>query len=191
VRMSATFPMVSPAVQLPTKQTLRVVDAGYYDNYGVSAAIRFLQQQNVTNWIKRCTSGVMLVQIRAFKTDPANAEPGTGIMDRISAKFTWLTAPLEGALAARYATNLYRNNQEIRIVEHLYGGHFTTVVFEPESEKNVTMTWDLTRAELKQLEDDLNAGPANRVSFARVKQFWADESTSAQSAKEDSVVSKQ
>jgi hypothetical protein len=110
--------------------------------------------------IKKCTSGVKLVQIRAFKTDPANAHASTGIMDRISARFTWLTAPLEGALAARYATNLYP--------------------VEPESEKNVTMTWDLTGAELKQLEDDLYTGPANQVSLAHLKQFWVSEATSLQ-----------
>jgi hypothetical protein len=33
VRMSATFPLASPAVSLPTEPPRRVVDAGYYDNY--------------------------------------------------------------------------------------------------------------------------------------------------------------
>jgi hypothetical protein len=133
-------------------------------------------------WIKKCTSGVMLVQIRAFKTDPANVHAGTSIMDRISARFAWLTAPLDGALAARYATNLYRNNQEIRIMEHLYGKQFfKTVVFEP-SEKNVTMTWNLSRAELKQLEDDFMTGSSNRDSIAQLKQFWVAGATLAQRA---------
>lgn len=35
VRMSASFPYVSPAVNLPTDPPRRVVDAGYYDNYGI------------------------------------------------------------------------------------------------------------------------------------------------------------
>ncbi|HKO90053.1 MAG TPA: hypothetical protein VJU61_02810, partial [Polyangiaceae bacterium] len=35
-RLSAAFPYVSPAAVLPTQPRRRVVDAGYYDNYGVS-----------------------------------------------------------------------------------------------------------------------------------------------------------
>ena len=40
--MSATFPFASPAVSLPMDVPRRVVDAGYYDNYGVDLA---------TSWI--------------------------------------------------------------------------------------------------------------------------------------------
>jgi hypothetical protein len=36
VRMNATFPYVSPAVSLPTAPPVRVVDTGYYDNYGLA-----------------------------------------------------------------------------------------------------------------------------------------------------------
>ncbi|MEL6715368.1 MAG: patatin-like phospholipase family protein, partial [Planctomycetota bacterium] len=42
-RMSATFPVVSPAASLPTSPRRRVVDAGYYDNFGVDLAIRWLE----------------------------------------------------------------------------------------------------------------------------------------------------
>src|SRR5207245_1152127 len=35
VRMNASFPYVSPAVNLPSDPPRRVVDAGYYDNYGI------------------------------------------------------------------------------------------------------------------------------------------------------------
>ena len=37
-RLSATFPYVSPGVSLPTDPPRRVVDAGYFDNYGVNLA---------------------------------------------------------------------------------------------------------------------------------------------------------
>jgi predicted acylesterase/phospholipase RssA len=40
VRMSASFPFVSPSTALPTNPPRRVVDAGYYDNYGVNLAAR-------------------------------------------------------------------------------------------------------------------------------------------------------
>ncbi|MEM7620895.1 MAG: hypothetical protein AAF228_10625 [Pseudomonadota bacterium] len=68
VRMSASFAYISPAVELPTFPAQRVVDAGYYDNYGVSMAIAYLRQRDVMQWVSENTSGVMLIQIRAFPT---------------------------------------------------------------------------------------------------------------------------
>jgi len=35
-RMNAAFPVISPAVDLPTRPPRRVVDAGYFDNYGMA-----------------------------------------------------------------------------------------------------------------------------------------------------------
>ena len=62
VRMSASFPYVSPAVNLPTDPPRRVVDAGYYDNYGIQLAAAWVQAN--FEWLIRETSGVVLVQIR-------------------------------------------------------------------------------------------------------------------------------
>ena len=36
--MNASFPYISPAVSLPVDPPRRVVDAAYYDNYGVNLA---------------------------------------------------------------------------------------------------------------------------------------------------------
>lgn len=68
VRMSASFAYISPAVELPTSPPQRIVDAGYYDNYGVSMAIAYLRQRDVMDWVTKNTSGVMIIQIRAFPT---------------------------------------------------------------------------------------------------------------------------
>ncbi len=45
-RMSATFPYVMPAVELPTAPPLRMVDAGYYNKHGVSLAAAWLLRQS-------------------------------------------------------------------------------------------------------------------------------------------------
>src|SRR5262249_62332987 len=63
-RMSATFPVISPVVSLPTFPPRRVVDAGMYDNYGVNLAARWVFEHRLA--LRRYTSGVALVQIRAF-----------------------------------------------------------------------------------------------------------------------------
>ena len=61
-RMSASFPYMSPASALPTPPRVRVVDAGYYDNYGVDLAVQWLHAHR--QWVRECTSGVVLIQIR-------------------------------------------------------------------------------------------------------------------------------
>ena len=67
VRMSATFPFASPAVSLPTDPPRRVVDAGYYDNYGVDLATSWIYVNQ--DWIRKNTSGVALIQIRAYPSE--------------------------------------------------------------------------------------------------------------------------
>ncbi|MGO9921581.1 MAG: hypothetical protein ACLQIB_43675, partial [Isosphaeraceae bacterium] len=63
-RMSGTFPMISPAVNLPTDPPVRVVDAAYYDSYGVNIAAAWLFRNS--DWLVKNTSGIAIVQIRAF-----------------------------------------------------------------------------------------------------------------------------
>jgi hypothetical protein len=66
LRMNATFPYVLPNVWLPTNPVIDVMDAGLRDNYGQESAIRFVHV--FREWIKKNTSGVVLLQIRDRKT---------------------------------------------------------------------------------------------------------------------------
>ena len=67
VRMNASFPYVSPAVELPTDPVRRVVDAGYYDNFGISLAARWIFYYR--DWLLRNTGGVVIVQIRDSRSE--------------------------------------------------------------------------------------------------------------------------
>lgn len=42
VRMNASFPYLSPSSALPTDPVRHIVDAGYYDNYGTTAATKWI-----------------------------------------------------------------------------------------------------------------------------------------------------
>ena len=65
LRANASYPYVLPQVSLPTEPGIRLMDAGYRDNYGITSAVRFI---NVfEDWIRAHTSGVVLVQISAFR----------------------------------------------------------------------------------------------------------------------------
>ena len=67
LRMSATFPYVTPNVKLPSDPEMEIMDAGLSDNFGVSDAVRFLYA--FRNWINKNTSGVIFVSIRDTQKD--------------------------------------------------------------------------------------------------------------------------
>ena len=67
MRMNATFPYVLPNVWLPSYPVIDVMDAGLRDNVGTETSLRFID--NFKEWIKKNTSGVVLLQLRDRLTD--------------------------------------------------------------------------------------------------------------------------
>jgi hypothetical protein len=165
-RMSASFPYVSPAAILPLDRSRRVVDAGYYDNYGLSTATTWVQyclgQYPKTDLVEHC-SGIIIIQIRdsqntlqgnhpALSADPPDSAFGRGLQ--------WLTSPLEAVLAARDSVSLFRNDASLERLSQLFddrgydGDFFTTVQFEYSGG---ALTWYLTG---RQRDDLLGAAAA-------------------------------
>ncbi|MCB9169063.1 MAG: patatin-like phospholipase family protein [Flavobacteriales bacterium] len=62
LRMSATFPYITPMVTLPSDPPMRVMDAGIRDNYGYRTMSAFLLEHRT--WIAKHTSGVIVLQLR-------------------------------------------------------------------------------------------------------------------------------
>ena len=127
LRMNAAFPLVSPAVSLPTDPPRRVVDAGYKENYGVELATEWLDKHR--NWLSKNTSGVILIQIRAYPIDAAGSaelasddgdarpdDDGTVInafLTRLGRAMQWATSPFEGLASANRGTMITINNQKV------------------------------------------------------------------------------
>ena len=134
--MNASFPYVSPAVSLPVNPPRRVVDAGYYDNYGVnlSAAWAFMNR----DWIREHTSGLALVQIRAYASEerrkrlwaPSKPAPAgdpaakphwieqllTEFLDRIIIGVHALSTPFRSFFCARQWSMSYRNDEQVSLL---------------------------------------------------------------------------
>ena len=147
VRLNATFPYVSPAVSLPTIPTRRVVDAGYYDNYGVDLATAFLMTPAIRDWVLENCSGVAVLQARAFPTGDGETPKG-----RVARAFQWLSSPLEGVFRARASSQMFRNNQQLRRAKALYDeakgeGFFESFAFEAAAD--ASMSWYLPEDELR------------------------------------------
>ena len=145
VRMSATFPYVTSSVTLPTDPPRHVVDAGYYDNYGVNLAAAWIASHRV--WIKKHAAGVMVIQIRAFRNEKRlkvlseEIQPSTSSAARLSIEalslenvvrfFPWLISlvadgvqsvvlPVEGLAKARDSSMYFRNDEHLSGLQRMF-----------------------------------------------------------------------
>lgn len=83
LRMSATFPYITPNTTLPSNPSIQIMDAGISDNFGLTDAVRFLYA--FKEWIDENTSGVILVSIRdSPKLAHINAQKGKTIIDDLT-----------------------------------------------------------------------------------------------------------
>ena len=83
LRMSATFPYITPNTTLPSNPPIQIMDAGISDNFGLSDAVRFMFA--FKDWINENTSGVVLVSIRdSPKLGTIAPKKGQTIIDDIT-----------------------------------------------------------------------------------------------------------
>ena len=62
LRMSATFPFITPNIELPSNPVMETMDTGLSDNFGIQDALRFMYV--FQSWINENTEGVVLITIR-------------------------------------------------------------------------------------------------------------------------------
>jgi len=83
LRMSATFPYITPNTSLPTDPSIQIMDAGISDNFGLSDAVRFLYP--FKDWVAENTSGVVFVSIRdSPKLRDISQTTGSTIIDDLT-----------------------------------------------------------------------------------------------------------
>ncbi|NOZ36303.1 MAG: patatin-like phospholipase family protein [Chlorobi bacterium] len=157
VRMSASFPFVSPYVSLPGKDHLKLSDAGMTDNYGLSTSFQFLSV--FSDWFIKNTDKIIFINISC---DGKNKQ--TSDFNFLSD----LTEPFQGAL------NNYFNFQRIN-AEELY---FQTqkklrkkIVFINlqinSNERHISVSWHLTNREKKIISKAINSS----LNQTEIKKF--------------------
>ncbi|MFA0962478.1 patatin-like phospholipase family protein [Roseivirga sp. BDSF3-8] len=82
LRLSATFPYVSPNASLPSEPRLEVMDAGVTDNFGITDAVRFIY--TFRHWLSENTSGVIILSVRDTpKKGPVSRGEEVDMFDKI------------------------------------------------------------------------------------------------------------
>ncbi len=162
-RMAASFPWVSPAVPLPTSPPRRVVDAGYYDNYGLELACSWLRVLLAKHeaQLRSAVDGVLVIQIRdgvsELSLGPIGKHRFANLRARAEQPGPWLrglqglSSPAEGVLSARESVMLFRNDAQLESVSQLYARAFgsptflATTIFEFAGE--ASLSWHLSESE--------------------------------------------
>lgn len=81
LRMSASFPYISPLVTLPSEPKMRVMDAGARDNYGYRTTLSFLQAYR--DWLKENVGRVVIIQMRDKQHDLTLKPVGGSMLGRL------------------------------------------------------------------------------------------------------------
>jgi hypothetical protein len=184
-RMNASFPYVSPAVDLPTDPPRRVVDAGYYDNYGVNVAAQWLYHHRA--WILTHKAQVVLIQVRDSLSQDQRLNLLTGearrmgsLRERWNTSTEWLTGPPAGAASARQSVMSFRNDEQLQVLSFLFNqrpeenagdpqASFTTVIFELPCE--VGMNWYLTEEDKRQILGGID-NAVNVPALKMLENWW-------------------
>src|SRR5262249_27759477 len=143
----------------------RVVDAGYYDNYGVSLAASYLFGTKHDTWIRAHASKVLLIQVRDGLDDNQRRlreippDPST----QLSRATEEATSPLEGLYNARVGSSSFRNDGQAELLSAFYRKgtaegkarsdppisqeerYFSTVILEFPG--HASLSWYLSKAE--------------------------------------------
>ena len=164
VRLSASFPYVSPAARADVDDDRRgythIVDGGYFDNYGVSslAAIVHAALSSLPRPIDY-RRRVLIVEIcdspRCSGDDPP-AKPSMGGADR-----GWpyqITAPLSAVVAMRSAAQRTTNRTTLRLLKDYWRSRGTCIesIPVPLDEGDTAMSWHLTAVEKRAIDHAWN-----------------------------------
>ncbi|MEM9856674.1 MAG: patatin-like phospholipase family protein [Bacteroidota bacterium] len=180
LRMSATFPYITPNVTLPSTPPTQLMDAGITDNFGISDAIRYLYA--FREWISKNTSGVVIVSIRDSEKDgPIQATQNLSLFERFTLPISSIYENFEGLQDVT-------NDNKIEYARSWFNGSIDRVDFQyipkdyvqqnlSKSDelrmKNVqraSLSWRLTGREKRSVVNNINTH-ANQRALLKLREL--------------------
>jgi hypothetical protein len=181
LRMSATFPYITPNVDLPSTPSMEIMDAGLSDNFGISNAIRFLHV--FKEWINTNTGGVVFVIIRDSEKDMAIRKHAQ------TSLFQKILTPIGSLYNNWDYFQDFNNDNLIELTQSWFDGKYDVVEFQyiPRYEyweknrdeyteldnwgKNrATLSWHLTQREKESLHKTILESN-NQASIKKLKKL--------------------
>lgn len=162
LRMSATFPYISPIVSLPSEPRMEIMDAGLRDNFGLETSLRFIKTFN--DWIAENTSGIVIIQIRdKHKNSPIEANPSQTLMEA-------LTRPMGSLYGNLFDVQDFNHNQQIQLADCWCKSEIEFVDLQLRNEKtdHISLSWHLTNKEKRKVFASIFL-PENQAAINRLK----------------------
>lgn len=169
-RLSATFAFVTPAARAdlfddastgtrPTDHRgHHIIDGGYYDNFGVTSALDWLDPVLAARLSGRDLDfdRVVIIQLRAFRrANPRDVPPKSGAVAALLGPLIGLEAIRDGAAVSRndIELNRFATSWTARLRQPVNGRPVDVCVFtlQPKRGAEGPMSWHLTAQDKKQL----------------------------------------
>ncbi len=169
LRMSASFPYITPTVSLPSRPRMEVMDAGVSDNFGISVAVRFIQV--FRTWIEDNTGGVILLTIRDSKRiKQPEARPQASIVDKFS-------QPISDVYNNLANIQDIKNDQQLNLMREWLECPLEVieVAYDNISQRQdrASLSWHLTTREKETIVNAMDL-PANQAALQRLGQLMVD-----------------
>lgn len=161
LRMSATFPYISPIVSLPSEPRIEIMDAGLRDNYGLETTLRFIKTFN--DWISNNTSGVVIIQIRdKHKNVPIDENPSQTLMESLS-------RPMGSFYSSLFEVQDFNQNQQIQMADDWSKSKIEIIDLQLRNERTdkISLSWHLTNKEKKKVLRSINL-PENQQAIEKI-----------------------
>lgn len=197
-RLSASFPYVSPAARAAVEgETGHIVDGGYYDNYGISSLVEWLDDELENN--PKITD-VLILEIRGARSGPGDSRTVSRecktepvVRQEQGGKRMWfsqLLAPPQGALSVRNTGQRTHNDTELDLLQDKWNGEGDDAKKQDESVEikralfefdgaNPPLSWHLTNGQRNAIKqewlEEVNDPDDTCAGWDRVRAFLSSE----------------
>lgn len=167
LRMSASFPYITPTLSLPSEPRLEIMDAGISDNFGISDAVVFMH--TFQEWISENTSGVVLLVIRdTTKKREPKPRPNAGIIGRF-------TAPISSVYNNLAGMQDLNNDRQLQQVDNWLHAPFDVVELEyggDQKSGRASLSWHLTSKEKATIQQAIR-NQNNQQQLQKLEKLFA------------------
>jgi len=164
LRMSGTFPYITPVVSMPSIPVIELMDAGARDNYGIQTSMKFLY--TFREWISKNTSGVVILQMRdRFKEFPIEPNGNKSLSGTLG-------TPMDAFYSNTFNIQDYANDGLYQYSSYWFDGKIDVIDFQLHNKKpdNISLSWHLTNKEKRKVLSSL-AIPENQAALLKLKKL--------------------
>ena len=184
LRMGATFPFITPNIQLPSNPQMEIMDSGLSDNFGMQDALKFVHV--FEDWIEENTSGLLFLTIRdSEKFSEIDQKKPPTIMQKLFTPLKNIYINWDNVQTLHNEVLFTRMKESVDFPIERIEFEYSTLqylkergladesgAFNPQEQEiqRASLNWRLTAREKKSIIDNINS-PYNRQSLNRLKDY--------------------